>query len=354
MVFDGVNQRINMGVAAIPDSTDFTLTSWVNIDDFSGHVVTVTSSGWTSDNVPPSNQTADSGTNRLFVLFVTAEETDETVTRTLNTVTYRGESCTRVGGIKVDDATADGYVEMWYLDEDGIAAGSGTSVVTTWDTQPSEELLLHAIYENVNQTTPVGDTETGTTTVSSTISTSATVSSDTGDIILAGIMNGNAGSTFTALNSFTKLIEDEDDQAPSGGMVGAVISKDGGSAETPSASNDDANRMCIFGAEINNVGTSSESHAIVHMGDNDTPYNGMRMYLKRGIDPGRIGLYDPDAAADNFSAAVAVTANQWDLAAIRGTKSGGSATALIGSWQSGTSDNDQVVTFTGASTNAPA
>ena len=91
---------------------------------------------------------------------------------------------------------------------------------------------------------------------------------------------------------------------------------------------------------IDDLTAGDPSHAIINCGDNLTPFNGTRLYIKRGSDPGRIGLYDPDAAADDFSASVAVTANQWDLAAIRGTKAvaAGGAVTILGSpaWVNGT------------------
>lgn len=79
--------------------------------------------------------------------------------------------------------------------------------------------------------------------------------------------------------------------------------------------------------------TGGTSHAILHLGDNAPPYNGTRLYIKRGgTNNGRIGLFDPDVGSTNFSAAVAVTSGQWDLAAIRGVKSSGGDVTPLGSW----------------------
>lgn len=88
------------------------------------------------------------------------------------------------------------------------------------------------------------------------------------------------------------------------------------------------------------------SQAIIHLGDRFTPYDGTRMYIRSdGTNNGRIGLYDPDAAANNFTAAVAVTSGQWDLAAIRGVKGAGGDVTPLNSWVKisglGEPDNDE-------------
>jgi len=101
---------------------------------------------------------------------------------------------------------------------------------------------------------------------------------------------------------------------------------------------DSTNFTITSWVNIDTVTGGSTSHAIVHLGDNTTPYNGVRLQIKRGTDGGRIGAYDPDAAADDFSAAVAITVDQWDLAAIRGTKTTIATIGILGGtpWVVGT------------------
>ncbi len=74
---------------------------------------------------------------------------------------------------------------------------------------------------------------------------------------------------------------------------------------------------------VDTVAAGADAHAIVHLGDNTTPYDGTSLYIKRGTNGGRVGVYDPNGGGGgglDFSANVAVTANEWGFVGVRGTK----------------------------------
>ena len=344
MDFNGTDQYINLGSGPVPNTVDFSMTAWVNLNDLSGTGTVVSNIGvWESENTSPVHSTTPGGSNRLLVFFVCNETSTDTAAVT--SVTYGGQSMTFVSFVEVDD-TDNARIEMWILNEASITSSIGQSFIVVFP--GSNDVAYHHVFiENVDQTTPTGTISTNTAIAGGdTIATSASIASTTGDMIIGCVCAGES-VTFTSNNSFTEGT----DQTHTGGGGTSTSStqfqESAGVVLTPSFTASSApNRQCIFGIEINLVTLSIfTSHAIIRLADDTTPYSGARIYIKRGTDPGRIGAFDPDTATLNFSADIAVTANQWDLAAVRGNKNATLETVGIlggGTWETGTTHTTEV------------
>jgi len=135
------------------------------------------------------------GSNRCMVVIIGIE--NSTAPRSIGSVTYGGQALTQVTGGVADIATPFyARTEVWYLLEAGIAASSGTNLTYTFagGSTPGEnfEILTAAIYNNVDQTSPLVDTE-----IAATSSTNATynfpnaLTVDEGGMAIFGIFCGN-------------------------------------------------------------------------------------------------------------------------------------------------------------------
>jgi len=99
------------------------------------------------------------GTNRALIF--TAHAESSTADADLATVTYGGQSMTKV----VDwiySTTLSEYVAVFILDETGIAATTDSNIVVTWGTASSQIPAYTSVFlSGVNQSSLVGDTDTG-------------------------------------------------------------------------------------------------------------------------------------------------------------------------------------------------
>lgn len=307
MDFNGTNQWINIGANAIANSTDFSITAWVNIDDLTGsdqHCifsllenfspfngttlyikrgtdpgrigtsnvgtpvfdadVAITANQWdfvairgTRDAAPPAvallgswtsglTHAVEAGSNRLLI-FVAANE-NATAGEYLSSVTYGGESMTFIGVSEIPDAPVGNHIELWQLNEAGIAAAAGGTFVPTWSGGSTDVIYSSAFYGNVDQTSPTGLIETNSFTGGGNTITTATLTTGSGDMIVAGTTCGNTG-TFTPNNAF---IEGTDANGATNSLH-TMYKTSTGVAETPSTTHTGANRLAIIAVEINTV-----------------------------------------------------------------------------------------------------
>ncbi|MCH7836294.1 MAG: hypothetical protein IH864_05440, partial [Chloroflexi bacterium] len=195
--------------------------------------------------------TAGAGANRLLLVGVYGE--DSGVIVSIDTVTWGGQTLTEIGEATVGTGYSN-LVWMGYLNEAGIAAASGSTIVATWSgTTPNESVLYAAVtLENVNQTTPIGGSSTGTATSASTVQITSAVAVDQRDMAVYVTVSGEQGRTHTADAGYTEGTEED-----SGG-VGQVASNatkgiTAGGTEQPTATwSGGANtRLGIVGAVIN-------------------------------------------------------------------------------------------------------
>ncbi|MCJ7729599.1 MAG: hypothetical protein MUO27_06955 [Sedimentisphaerales bacterium] len=147
----------------------------------------------------------ESGTNRAL-LFIAHGECSVPIT--LNSVTYGGQSMTKVIDRIAGTSDNRDYVAAYILNEAGIAAATsppGTFAVN-WGSQPPDRVQYDSVFlQNVNQTTPIGATDSNATLTGATITTAALATS-TGDIVIDAATCGYRGD-YTVNNSFIEAYE---------------------------------------------------------------------------------------------------------------------------------------------------
>lgn len=310
MDLNGTTQFLDLGVAAIPNSTDFTMTAWTNITGFTGSpgggggggsTVGLLGDGWQTG----TSHTVQAGSNRLFVLIIAVKDTSDP---TFTSSTYLGSTMSTIGGIKVPDDTNDGYIQMMYHNEATIAGGGSTTISAIWSIAPDNEIFMHAFFENVDQASPIGNTasaqiEEGGPPSNYTFALGAISSTSGDDMVVAGFYDEITGSNeYSPNNSFTERIE-----TGTGSMRCCTIDKQSTGSDDPSVDNIFGSNRCGFGVALSAAsggGGSETSHTIIDLGNETTPYNGPNMHISKAT--GRIGAFDPGAAATDFSANVTI------------------------------------------------
>jgi len=190
---------------------------------------------WTSG----LSHTAQTGSNRLLIF--TAHCEDDDTDMNLSSVTYGGQSMTKVIERNVETGYR-AYVVAYILDEAGIDAASSDTFVVTWAQTPSRTPGYSSVFlQNVDQTNPTGASASNSTTSSSTLTTSA-LSTNDGDMVIVTGTCGNEG-TYSVNNGFIESIELTMTSAD--GVAG--YKKATGSDETPSITHDNVNRQVIIG-----------------------------------------------------------------------------------------------------------
>jgi hypothetical protein len=186
-----------------------------------------------------TSHTEESGTDRLLVFTAHVEDNDTDMN--LTSVTYGGQSMTKV----VEQNVGSGYrayVVAYVLDEAGINAASGSDFVPTWAQTPSRAPGFSSVFlRNVNQTAPTAATAGNGTESSATLATSA-LSTNDGDMVFVAGTCGNSG-TYSVNNGFTEGIEI--DIASADAVDGYKAAT--GASETPSITHSNVNRQVVIG-----------------------------------------------------------------------------------------------------------
>lgn len=219
----------------------------------SGKTINILGS-WESENTAPSHSTTPTGNDRLLIFFVCNEVGTPALGAGLpvTSVTYGGTSMTFLSVIELVTAFT-ARIEMWILDETGIASSSGQSFVVVFPGS-SDVAYHHVFLDNVNQLTPTGTIETESESDGSlSIVTSSSILSSSGEMIVACNMIGNGGVTFTSDNGFTEGTEQDHFVDIDGSATSTTLYKTStGIAETPGTTTPGpVNRNIIMGVEIN-------------------------------------------------------------------------------------------------------
>lgn len=187
------------------------------------------------------------GTNRLLIVITGWEHS---VIRTADSVAYGGQSMT-LAKAEGAGATNSVGISLWYLNDAGIAAASGTAIVPTFSGSITDGVLFAGSLQNVSdQSTPVGNSGSNTTT--SAHSELATVINDVdeGFTIGAGYVNANATIVMVNVTDFP----DSEVQEPSSTLVAGGIATTGTSSRSVEYDKVNAGtfgRGCIVAAAFN-------------------------------------------------------------------------------------------------------
>jgi hypothetical protein len=185
----------------------------------------------------------ESGTNRALVLLAHAESSSTTAPSITGNVTYGGQIMTPVVSRSNSSGTTRTYTAAYILNEAGITAATGSppSFSVTWSNAASS-VLDHVFLQNVNQTTLYGATDSNQTTSGNTITTTTSLATAIGDMVIGAATNSSTG-TYTANNGFNKALESNLSNGDS-----ADINKSAtGVNETPSITHSAGVRQTIVG-----------------------------------------------------------------------------------------------------------
>ena len=184
------------------------------------------------------SHTVEAGSDRLLV-FVAGYESGSSPT--LSAVTYGGQALTKINDVTTGTTTI-AHVEIWILDETGVAAATGSTFVPTWTSAPTYPMYSHAFFGGVDQATPTG-AQAIASSASSTPNpiTTVALATGSGDMVIAGAVAGNTGS-YAPQNGF---IEGNDQTAGGTTTMATSYKAASGSPETPSMLHSGPNRQVI-------------------------------------------------------------------------------------------------------------
>ncbi len=175
-------------------------TGWESVD--SNEVVATVSTATLAGSWQTGlTHTAGAGANRALV-FVASNEEQSIPSPTLTGVTYGGQALTLVIADQVASGGIEVRIEVWMLDEAGLAAASSSTIVPSWTAAPDTPLYSHAVFANIDQTSPIGDTTTGSTIGDIDLVPLSPVTTANHDMVVGFAAAGEAG-TYTAENGFT-------------------------------------------------------------------------------------------------------------------------------------------------------
>ncbi len=206
-----------------------------------------------------TTHTVSAGTDRLLLFIAGMENgmvgaSPPAGDRDLTAVTYGGQSLTAAGEVVVCSGSPDSFcirTELWYLNEAGIQAATGSTFSPTWSGDPAynlEEYYTAVTLENVDQSSPIGNSSTNSTTTVNPIQTSSTLAVDARDLVVVSASAGNTGS-YTPGSGYT---EGTDQSALSSTMASGYKAIAGDGTEQPSMQFDlTINRQVILAAVIN-------------------------------------------------------------------------------------------------------
>jgi len=188
------------------------------------------------------SHTKETGTNRALLFIAHVEEAGSI---NLSSVTYGSQPMTKIID-EIVGSSYQAYVVAYILDEAGIAAASDSTFVPSWSTTPDNVAYSSVFLSNVDQTTPVGVTDSNDTASDSPNPiTTAPLSTEYGDMVIVAATCGNPDG-YTVNNGFTEALEHS--MASSEGVAGYKSAI--GVAETPSVTNNNPNRQVIIGFVI--------------------------------------------------------------------------------------------------------
>ncbi|MBN1392762.1 MAG: right-handed parallel beta-helix repeat-containing protein [Sedimentisphaerales bacterium] len=190
----------------------------------------------------------ESGNNRVLILIAHAEENGTT---TLNSVTYGGQSMTKVVDRNYYSGSGSyAYTAAYVLNETGVAAADNNNFVVTWNNTPTASGYSSVFLSNVDQAALAGASASNGST-SNPIAT-ASLSTGDGDMVILAATCGNEG-TYTLNNGFTEGT----DQTMGDTATGVTGHKPAtGAAETPNANySGTINRQVIIGFVVRAVGS---------------------------------------------------------------------------------------------------
>ena len=167
-----------------------------------------------------TTHTVSAGTSRLLLVGVYGEDTG--AVNSVNTVTWGGQTLTEINEVVID-TTLSNIAWLGYLDEAGIAAATDNTIIATWSgSPPNNDIQYSAVtFENVDQTTPIGGSSTGTAVNAGSVQPAAGLSVDPDDLAVYITQSGDVFETHTAASGYTEGTE----EGSGSGLASATATK---------------------------------------------------------------------------------------------------------------------------------
>jgi hypothetical protein len=146
----------------------------------------------------------ETGTNRELIFIAHAERTS-TSAFGLNSVTYGGQTMTKIIDMNVGSTGSRVCVSAFRLGEAGVTAATSGTFTTTWSATPSSTAYASVFLQNVNQAVPIGASARNGTTTGATITTSA-LANISGGMVIDAATCSSTGS-YTVNNGFAEALE---------------------------------------------------------------------------------------------------------------------------------------------------
>ncbi len=201
------------------------------------------------------SHTKEAGSNRVLIVIGHAEGNSGSDPN-LSAVTYGGRTMTKIAAkTQTWESATCAYVAVFILNEAGVAAASGSTIIATWS-GTSTNSLTSGFLGNVDQSNLIGDCAVNGVRNVAAIATSALATSN-GDVVIAGA-TCTEGGTYSPNSGFTE------------GVESTITSADGcadyklatGATETPSVTHStSSNRQAIIGFVVQAIlDTNKASH----------------------------------------------------------------------------------------------
>ncbi len=188
--------------------------------------------------------TVSAGSDRLLLFAVGYENASDPG---VSAVSYGTQALSPIIG-DVAGTTIVGRVELWYLNDAGIAAASGSTFSVTWGgTAPVDPMYAAATYENVNQSTPISDSASNSTDTTTPNPITATVNVTDGDMAVAAAIAGNNG-TYAWGGGWTEGTDQTSGATTT--MSSAENAATASGTDTASATHSGPNRQAIVAAVL--------------------------------------------------------------------------------------------------------
>jgi hypothetical protein len=175
--------------------------------------------------------TATAGPNRTLVVVASNEEDSSVSTPTLTGLSYGGQPMTQIMADTVLGAGRYAALEVWILNEAGIAAATNSTLTPTWTSTPGSPLYTHAMFSGTSQVTPTASVATGEadTHTPNPVPLGSVTPAD-GDMVIVAATAGYTGA-YVAQGSFT--LGSTQDTALNTTALGAAYLASDGSTVSP-------------------------------------------------------------------------------------------------------------------------
>jgi len=234
--------------------------------------------GWSVDGsyaTQDATFNVSAGTNRIVVVGISAEK-NQNGPIAVTSVSLGDQVLTEVFNFTVGSSTAYHNLHWFgYLLESEIAARNGSGLTISYGNAPSnpfdEPKIHYASYENVDQTTPIADWDSTSSTSASSIQLTGTITAGTGDKIVGFNVVGQHYAPGLSTSGYT---EETESIGATNGHASAAYDRTATTSvtENPTFTSATATRMAVSALVLNGAAAGVDNDPPV-LGNNTLTLN---------------------------------------------------------------------------------